>query len=335
VAYRDKGDEEMSRQGWHRALDVQMDTHKWCLSNYGSEYNMIVFASLLGRPEIYERFGYGDNDDDSHIALAASMAMTLWRADTIYVTTDMLHIMLQAAHDLPDTVTFDEHTLITPNGFCLFEEALEGKDRNGKNMLVHAMAWTKEHITNPIIGEPPIDAIILYFMVDPTDETDDYNADYLDITRAKGVQIPPLVLTHMFPGVIGKPPPYIPEAGGEFVTGLCKLFLAMQLLAQQRIGQVQPTPLDRAARKRYARNWGPNAPERVISLITLRRKKGKPNQDPNPVPWSRRWVVKGHWRRQWYPSIGKHDWKYIAEFIKGPEGKPLVITERRVFNFKR
>ena len=325
----------MSRQGWHRALDVQLDTHKWCLSEFGSSYNMIVFQSLLSNwPEGTSLRDYvGDNGDDSHIMLAASMAGTLWRADTIYVTTDMLHIMLQAAHDLPDDVTFDDHTLITPNGFCLFEEALEGRDRNDKLMLVHAIAWEKQLITNEDPQLPPIQAIILYFMVDPTDETDDYNAEYLEVNRRKGIPIPPLVLTHMFPGVIGRLPPNIPEKGGEMVTSMCKLFLAMQLLAQQRIGQVQPTPVDRAARKRYARVWGPNAPERVISLITLRRKKGPVNQDPNPVPWSRRWMVRGHWRRQ--PDKQGWHWKYIAEFIKGPDDKPLVITERRVFNFKR
>lgn len=49
------------------------------------------------------------------------------------------------------------------------------------------------------------------------------------------------------------------------------------------------------------------------------------------VEWSHRWIVRGHWR--WQPfknDAGKDDVKriWIAPFMKGPEDKPLVLTDK-------
>jgi hypothetical protein len=41
------------------------------------------------------------------------------------------------------------------------------------------------------------------------------------------------------------------------------------------------------------------------------------------VAWTKRWVVSGHWRNQWYPSIGAHRQRYILPYVKGPADKPL------------
>lgn len=43
---------------------------------------------------------------------------------------------------------------------------------------------------------------------------------------------------------------------------------------------------------------------------------------------SHRWVVRGHWRRQWYPSIQRHKPIYITDYIAGPEGTPIVVRDK-------
>jgi hypothetical protein len=43
--------------------------------------------------------------------------------------------------------------------------------------------------------------------------------------------------------------------------------------------------------------------------------------------WSHRWVVRGHWREQWYPSEGVHRLIWIEAFVKGPEDRPLIIKD--------
>ena len=49
-----------------------------------------------------------------------------------------------------------------------------------------------------------------------------------------------------------------------------------------------------------------------------------------PVDWSRRWLVRGHHRAQWYPSRQTHRVVWIPPYVKGPEGKPFVVTPARV-----
>lgn len=41
-----------------------------------------------------------------------------------------------------------------------------------------------------------------------------------------------------------------------------------------------------------------------------------------------RWMVRGHWRRQWYPSRGSHVPIWISPHIKGPDDAPIKAGER-------
>ncbi len=43
------------------------------------------------------------------------------------------------------------------------------------------------------------------------------------------------------------------------------------------------------------------------------------------VAWSKRWMVRAHWRNQWYPAAGTHRQRYILPYAKGPADKPLDI----------
>jgi hypothetical protein len=39
--------------------------------------------------------------------------------------------------------------------------------------------------------------------------------------------------------------------------------------------------------------------------------------------WNYQWLVRGHWRKQWFPSRSAHVPVWIAPYVKGPEDKPL------------
>jgi len=304
--------------GWHRALDVQMDTVKWLRQEYGAIYSYNFFNNLVK----------GENDDGI-FTLIHHLQSTMYQADTIFVTSDMLHLLLQAAHDLPEDVCWDKHALITRRGFVLFEEPIDGTDKNSRNVTIHALAW--EYAPT---GDGK-EAIIIYYLTDPTDFNDEFNEQYVANCARDSVPVPPLVLAHWYPGIVGELLPQVTEQGSEIVIDMIKLFVAMQLLAQQKIGEPIRLRPDRASRKRFHHEH-PDEPERLITLITLRRKSIKQDdEEPQKVEWSRRWIVRGFWRRQWFPKSKTHDYVYIHEHIKGPEDKPLIITERRVFNFRR
>lgn len=64
-----------------------------------------------------------------------------------------------------------------------------------------------------------------------------------------------------------------------------------------------------------------------VSVIQLRRRAPGPETGVS-YTLSHRFVVRGHWRRQWYPSEKRHKSIYISPFIKGPENAPLLSRER-------
>jgi len=327
-------------EGWHRALDAQMDTHRFYSSDLGLRWAIAHFDTLLFKMQNHAQMGnktvsFTDREE-SVKSLVHHLIVNLHMADTIYVTSDMQQILMQAAHDLPDDVEVDDKTLISKMGFCLFEEPMVGKDKHDVTITFHALLWELSLVR--MQGEDEAQpCIALHFLTDPNDMQDEVNQELTPRRRAEGEPIPPLDVCHFFPLFPGHPVPSLPQpipSGVEVVHNMLKMFVAMQLLAQQRIGEPRQMAPPRHIRKR-AIKWDMNN-ERYVTLITLRRKSVKrDDHEPEKIERTHRWVVRGHWRRQWYPKSKTHDWKYIYEHIKGPEDAPLIISERRIFNFRR
>lgn len=98
----------------------------------------------------------------------------------------------------------------------------------------------------------------------------------------------------------------------------------------------QPTLLDRTLerpekpqRQAYARAGRP-VPE--VSVIDLRRAYVPQDRDPDAGgdgrTYRHRWVVSGHWRNAWRPSVQEHRRTWIPSYVKGPGGAPLLVTEK-------
>jgi len=66
-----------------------------------------------------------------------------------------------------------------------------------------------------------------------------------------------------------------------------------------------------------------------VRVVRLRRVH-RPDRDldePQAVDWSHRWMVSGHWRAQWYPSLNDHRLIYVNPYVKGPDDKPFVVKD--------
>lgn len=61
---------------------------------------------------------------------------------------------------------------------------------------------------------------------------------------------------------------------------------------------------------------------RVIALRSEVREAVAAERGERPA-WKSRWLVRGHYRAQWYPSTRSHRVIWIAPYIKGPEGLPI------------
>lgn len=108
-------------------------------------------------------------------------------------------------------------------------------------------------------------------------------------------------------------------------TGL--VFLGERLLV------AAPAAVDRAARRRVERE-GPRLGLRrppLVQVVQLRRTLAPAAPAGGAVAWTCRWLVRGHWRQQWYPSQRRHQPRYIAPYVKGPADKPLRLPGARVW----
>lgn len=123
-------------------------------------------------------------------------------------------------------------------------------------------------------------------------------------------------------------------SGQERQECLALVYCTMLMLGQ-KIARTEDGRVPRAAAKRAARVGLPND---TVRCITLRReqilgKSGEPDTG-QAINYSHRFMVRGHWKPQWYPSLQDHRIIYIAPYIKGPDDKPLIIRDT-VYALKR
>jgi len=108
-------------------------------------------------------------------------------------------------------------------------------------------------------------------------------------------------------------------------------FSALEFMSQKILQPVKGQA-SRSCRKR-ARNLD-HIPD--INIIKLRayEQRLKKYKDSQSIDWQHRWVVRGHWRNQWYPANEEHRTIWIKEHIKGPEGKAL-LAKKNIFKVVR
>lgn len=115
-----------------------------------------------------------------------------------------------------------------------------------------------------------------------------------------------------------------------FVKWVCTaaMFIEQEIVSTDRI-----TP-HRALRRRAERA---NLALPNCHVVTLRRevRADETLASETIVEWSHRWIVRGHWRRQFFPSRGNHAPVWIDPYIKGPDDKPFIEPARTVYAVTR
>ena len=108
---------------------------------------------------------------------------------------------------------------------------------------------------------------------------------------------------------------------------LLRLYATMFVFMRQKILVATPHRPDRAERRRAERRG------EVLEDVHVIRLRGREaavsaSEATHTTEWARRWIVRGHWRNQWYPSLNMHQPKWIGPYIKGPDGKPLIEPQK-------
>lgn len=105
-----------------------------------------------------------------------------------------------------------------------------------------------------------------------------------------------------------------------------RLFAALLAFLEQRVVVRESHKAPRGILRHQTR-WE-EAP--MIEVVKLRRTYAQPitSGTKAPIDWSCQWMVRGHWRLQWYPVITKHQPIWIQPYVKGPDGKPLKAASK-------
>lgn len=144
--------------------------------------------------------------------------------------------------------------------------------------------------------------------------------------------MPPLTVDNEYAGAWrpdGEPADTYLLHGGDGQNGTAGwarlVFAAFQLAAQQNLAESEQLTTPRPERRRTQRA---GLPPRDVRVIRLRRAvtaaRDAEQQTGSGRDWQHRWVVRGHWRNHWYPKMQDHRPKWIAPYLKGPDGLPLI-----------
>jgi len=251
-------------------------------------------------------------------------------AEPMYVSDDAFLLWEEAAK------TFEPEALrrtdvVCPAGFALLPRPFFIDDVQGNPTAFRAIAWVPVS-TNPNQrwneGEPGVGLwVSLISHVDDRDISHDTDPDLWEKAKAEGWD---WTLMHSSPMNFDERPWEIGPGGGprdpsseETLKRVATTVQSFWRLSSQLVAVTAQLPRPWRKQRRKQKMI-----EDVV-IVRLRRPSGpKPEEEGDSGNWSHQWIVHGHWRNQWYPSLNTHRQIWISPYVKGPEDKPLIVKER-------
>jgi hypothetical protein len=115
------------------------------------------------------------------------------------------------------------------------------------------------------------------------------------------------------------------------------VFVAMCLAwLTQKLARVESTQATRPIRRRLERD-GWHLKDAVVRRIILRPidRANYGRSDSETSTWSCQWIVRSHWRNQYYSREKSHRPIWVLAHVKGPPDKPLKTQRAVVFDMAR
>ncbi|MDH6130352.1 hypothetical protein [Kitasatospora sp. GP82] len=242
-------------------------------------------------------------------------ASRLRDADLYWVAPDMAALAVSAGVQLAAArwATADRPT---PCGLIMFDGGIGSVDYNGAQVPVEAITW------GPADGGCSIGLWLTRATL----------ADRISrFATLVEDQVPPLipVVSHILPVTVD-PLPLASLPVDIPVQVVSALAAAWLLMEQPSLAERRPERPDKATARAYARA-SRAVPE--VSIIDLRRAyvpdaQEETGEDAAGRRYRHRWVVQGHWRNAWRPSVKAHRQVWIPAHVKGPSGAPFLKTEK-------
>lgn len=245
--------------------------------------------------------------------------------ELFYVSPEMMELAVHAAQSIPD-FSVQPEDLPTPDGFLYSPEPMGILQRNDDigSAVAHiiGMCW---------ISLP--EAVCVSFLYDRDRLFDQYStSNVVDWVRA---HLPRLCELDHNMALLWNDPclddlTRFPDGSDPRIQP-ARVMKTIWLLMQQEISATSDATYDRATQRRLARKQV--EPARV-RIITLRRASTSSTNQEDAREYRHQWIVRGHWRNQYYPSRDVRRPVWIAPHIKGPDGAPLLGGEK-VYSWTR
>ncbi|MET7996796.1 hypothetical protein ABZU76_38560 [Amycolatopsis sp. NPDC005232] len=241
----------------------------------------------------------------------------LREAELFYVAAEMVELVEVAAHSIPD-FQLAPQDLPAPAGFMLFERPIAAMPAGDTELGISAVSWA------PMPGREHM--LLASTYLDRAEAAPFF--DRAAPNRQVGNNEPKLVYAHggEFGWAFGDNEGHAPEAT-HFMATLAPRLKAAWLLMQQPVTDLSNVSVPRPARRRLQRAGHEPSP---VRLIQLRRPPSPRDAESSAAAqeYRHRWIVRGHWRQQWYPSRQVHRPVWIEPHVKGPSDAPLLSGDK-------
>jgi len=240
-----------------------------------------------------------------------------------YWTHKTASLVLQASHGYPldTTETVDLPEIVNrfkagekvppptfmpkvPRGFAVFDKPLLFIDVNGNQHPISALMW---ELVFWKTSEIPIRMSLAIRGIEwiGTVACPCFWADFaLGDPQEKNLQILTTDPNHTFK-----------KEQAIFTKWIC----TASTFIEQNILSVSANIVGKATARRLPPDFEP-----ICHVITLRKTiHDHVEGEESFVEWSHRWLVRGHWRQQYFPSSNTHAPVWISPYVKGPEDKPF------------
>lgn len=260
-----------------------------------------------------------------------SLERTVWSlADrhAYFASPDMTALIKSAADDLPQ-VGLTEADLPSPNGVAYLSDpdnplvllwcvASQWEDEpNGLFVQIATADGLRQHLGNT--GEDPT-ALSVGGPGEP-----------------RMLPLPGLALSLSEPG--SDAPPATRTLGGFIPVPSTEHALYPNWPDEQFVGlflsfvhMLRQDSTDTDTDEHHTRSSNPNrrraSRPTLITYLRYRPRRADTQTGAGAREYAHRWMVRGHWRRQWYPSEGRHRPIWISTYIAGPADAPLKTGDK-------
>jgi hypothetical protein len=298
----------MQRQNWETALSAQSDVLALMASPRGKSYEKFW---LLDRT-----LKYGRNAALPSAMAFDSMVDDLIAAEPLYVAPEMHHLVLDAMQTFDAREPLHEEDVLFPCGFAYLSEPYAGKDVQGNVAVFRCIHW---RMIDVILNEEFADGnnvdagvekclkITLWSHVDdPDDYTEEWKAGVPDKWGILHTTVIPLSIAHDLRHTKGE---------GDLQAHWITYLRVLHRLMAERIVVKARHHTSRPVRREAKRRGMPEVKDVIV--VELRRVTTKHEGESGEAHYSHSFMVRGHWRNQWYESLKIHRQKWISPYIKG------------------